>query len=508
MNAGYVYVLANSITPDIAYVGTTTHLPEDHAEGLWRSTGEPVPHLVVYAQRVADCGDAARCLREALERRGMVVHKPIGEGFIRARVAEVVAVVAECFSRTPSGSPESLARLFRDAAAMVEEGPFPVNYLTGRYGEEARAYWPWWSAWEDAEEAYALGRDGGGRAVEAVELHRGAARLGCVLSYARLGDMHRDGIGVQENLTEALRWYREGARKGNYLCHLRVASLHAERGFDGEARASLVTFYRDRLAGRSLLIEDELDVRSEIIASIAPLISLYRNPPDRVVLDGLLAEREELLFEASSRMDAAREAGQSREELFSLDLAWTYLRGVEGVEADVEAFSREVALGADGEVYCPFCGQRLYDTSILQPGVGEEAHLPAGCPHKIFVYVWGRGVKASTFLMVRRDYAEALVAALEASEEYRENAAAYARGDTHAEAPLDEATKEAFAAGRGEGWGDAAGRVNTFVGSRHYRRFSEVLPGDTLVFMVVGDKSGLHIGVAPNVLRETPPAGE
>lgn len=148
-------------------------------------------------------------------------------------------------------------------------------------------------------------------------------------------------------------------------------------------------------------------------------------------------------------------------------------------------------------LYCPFCGAKLYDGAEPHPWSGLDARPPEGCEHTVFVYAWGDGIDEDSFILVRADYADALLSALESSEEYRQNAEAYARDPDDAREPLDAATREAFALGRFKGWDAVALRVSGFLGTSPHKRFPEALPQDTLVFHDGGYYGGVFIAVAP-----------
>jgi hypothetical protein len=61
MEGGYVYVLANPLTPNCVKIGRTKHSPEDRAAELSRGTGVALPYLVIDKEFVTDV--------EAVEKR-------------------------------------------------------------------------------------------------------------------------------------------------------------------------------------------------------------------------------------------------------------------------------------------------------------------------------------------------------------------------------------------------------------------------------------------------------
>lgn len=66
MSRGYVYILINSLMPDILKIGKTTLHPNERAKQL-RTTGVPVHFSVAYFEEFMDCEEAERKMHEELK---------------------------------------------------------------------------------------------------------------------------------------------------------------------------------------------------------------------------------------------------------------------------------------------------------------------------------------------------------------------------------------------------------------------------------------------------------
>ena len=83
-----------------------------------------------------------------------------------------------------------------------------------------------------------------GKAAEAVELFRRAARSGNSDGRYNLGVCHRLGLGVPLDLAKAQHWYRTAAEDGHPSAQLALASLLQETDPSESARTEAVKWYR------------------------------------------------------------------------------------------------------------------------------------------------------------------------------------------------------------------------------------------------------------------------
>lgn len=73
---------------------------------------------------------------------------------------------------------------------------------------------------------YGRAIDAAGRHDEAREIYRTGASAGFPIAYRSLGDVYRDGRGIEKNLTEARYWYVLGAAKKNVFAEFNLALIY------------------------------------------------------------------------------------------------------------------------------------------------------------------------------------------------------------------------------------------------------------------------------------------
>lgn len=73
---------------------------------------------------------------------------------------------------------------------------------------------------------YARAIDAAGRHDEARALYQAGAEAGFPIAYRSLGDVYRDGRGVEKDLKEARYWYALGAEKHNVFAELNLALIY------------------------------------------------------------------------------------------------------------------------------------------------------------------------------------------------------------------------------------------------------------------------------------------
>ncbi|ESY07311.1 caspase family protein [Mesorhizobium sp. RSR565B] len=73
---------------------------------------------------------------------------------------------------------------------------------------------------------YARAIDAAGRHEEARALYQAGAEAGFPIAYRSLGDVYRDGRGVEKDLKEARYWYALGAEKYNVFAELNLALIY------------------------------------------------------------------------------------------------------------------------------------------------------------------------------------------------------------------------------------------------------------------------------------------
>ena len=78
---------------------------------------------------------------------------------------------------------------------------------------------------------YARAIDADGRHDEAREIYKAGTEIQFPIAYRSLGDVYRDGRGIEKNLKEARYWYVLGAEKNNVFAQLNLALIY-EKGLD------------------------------------------------------------------------------------------------------------------------------------------------------------------------------------------------------------------------------------------------------------------------------------
>jgi hypothetical protein len=220
---GYLYVLANSAMPGLAKIGKTTRTPSERAEELSGVTGLPTPFIVVFEQLFSDCSSAERHVHAALESRGFRV--AANREFFNAPVNEIVrAVIAapgaiDEFANSPVNGSDN------EEDSLIDNAPV------------------WQHIWEEAEETYY----GLGEVLQdyesALVLYKQAVRLGCLEAYGMAGYMCEHGEGAAVSISQALSYYRDGAREGSHYCYWRLACHYYQEENTSSMEKCLKNFF-------------------------------------------------------------------------------------------------------------------------------------------------------------------------------------------------------------------------------------------------------------------------
>jgi TPR repeat protein len=94
---------------------------------------------------------------------------------------------------------------------------------------------------------------------EALKLYQDAARLGSPLAYEKIGDIFNFGKGTRQDLGKAVRYYKEGARKGNYFCWAAMALLFAYNDQMDNCVKCFARYFRERSENFSEDMEEDLN---------------------------------------------------------------------------------------------------------------------------------------------------------------------------------------------------------------------------------------------------------
>ncbi|MEP1573648.1 caspase family protein [Roseibium album] len=94
---------------------------------------------------------------------------------------------------------------------------------------------------------YARAIDAAGRHDEAREMYKSGAAAGFPIAYRSLGDVYRDGRGLEKNLDEARYWYVLGAEKFNVFAEFNLALIY-ENGLGVEVDREKAAYWLWRAA--------------------------------------------------------------------------------------------------------------------------------------------------------------------------------------------------------------------------------------------------------------------
>jgi hypothetical protein len=249
MATGWIYVLVNSSMPGLVKVGKTTRDSEQRADELSSVTGVATPFMVAFQQHFVDCDAAEQFVHVRLQECGF--REWSNREFFRARPNEVIRIVMTAPGACDEGQEERLPSQNEDDDLLSPESadddlrlqgyspPKPYDGLLGK----ADAYF---FGTGDTIQDYA----------EALDLYKDAARLGSPLAYEHLRTIYQYGKGVPENCDKALKYYKEGAKKGIYYCYSCMSTIFYQYENRDNFRKSISLFLHSRIGSPLAEVED------------------------------------------------------------------------------------------------------------------------------------------------------------------------------------------------------------------------------------------------------------
>lgn len=221
---GWIYVLVNSSIPGLMKVGRTTRPPAARAVELSAATGVATPFVLAFEQPVADCVCAERLAHAELDRRGLRV-APNRE-FFRGSPAEIIRVVLD------------VAAGMLDAAAGAPSPPAsgaPVLTAHALLAEGERHLFGTGAHFQDV--------------ADAAHYYRLAAAHGSLVALERLGAIYAQcGTKRRPDRRRAMRYLKDGARRGNYYCYCEMAMQFAREGHVANFHKAWAHFFAARAA--------------------------------------------------------------------------------------------------------------------------------------------------------------------------------------------------------------------------------------------------------------------
>lgn len=235
MAAGYIYVLVNSSMPGLIKVGKTTRSPLDRAQELSGVSGVATPFIVAYEEQFSDCDAAELFVHTKLAEKGMRLSS--SREFFRAPVSDVVKVITSIPSSIRS---ESAVLSNADSLITPDDEEFQSFQLHGQQESV-----PWKSTLREALCHYAGLDEYIQDFAEAMRLYQDAARLGSAMAFEMIGKMHQLGEGTRADPAKALQFYKEGAKRGNFFCYIKMVWVFIFNAQPENARKAFCKFISD-----------------------------------------------------------------------------------------------------------------------------------------------------------------------------------------------------------------------------------------------------------------------
>ena len=214
-NNGFIYVLINPSMPNLVKIGRTSRDPEDRIKELSSPTGIPTPFILAYDAYFEDCVEAEGSIHTLLEDQGNRLSK--SREFFNAPLNKIIKIIIQVQNALSCSNHET-----RNHNTL-----FDKDYFQGVLQENLTfsSSSNWESVFKQAQEFhYGLG-DTLQDDKEALRLYKKAAQLGAVLAYREIGEMYKLGDGCREDDDQALKYFRQGAEKGDDRCWAEMAIL-------------------------------------------------------------------------------------------------------------------------------------------------------------------------------------------------------------------------------------------------------------------------------------------
>lgn len=201
---GYIYALINSSMPGLVKIGKTRKDPAKRAKELSRPTGVATPFQIAYKAFFNDITKAEKFIHTKLESKGYRVSN--NREFFNAELTTIINIIImtkQEFSKNYDGV-ENKFDLSSESEQSDELFKKGYSYYLG-----------------DEDTIQDLGK--------ALKLFKQASKLGSLEAFQLLGSMYSEGYGVNKNFQKALDFYKEGGKRGNYLCYYELAICFMER---------------------------------------------------------------------------------------------------------------------------------------------------------------------------------------------------------------------------------------------------------------------------------------
>jgi len=221
---GFLYVLINPTIEGLVKIGKTARDPQSRAKELSAATGVPAPFVVAYDEYFNDCDKAEQFVHTRLEIKGYRVSN--NKEFFKAPLKDVINAILEAQQLIGIGTYDNND----ENMAVSPASASPNDAAWDDILKQADAHY---HGFGDALEDYS----------EALHLYEQAAKLGSSLACLHAGWMYKAGEGCQKDIEKALRYFKEGANRGDILCYAEMAKLFSENGHIENARKCWKSFF-------------------------------------------------------------------------------------------------------------------------------------------------------------------------------------------------------------------------------------------------------------------------
>jgi len=204
--AGFIYVMINPSMKDILKIGKTTRNPKKRAEELSSASGVPEKFMVAYQEFFSDCTAAEKYLHTMLEDKGLRISD--NREFFELPLNEVVKMISQIPKNIVS-SVENTPSNDNNSSIENHESQKLINTLL-------KKAWDYKMGWNGKFQDY----------TEALKLFQKTSRLGSPEAYHDIARMYEIGLGVNEDISLALKYYKEAANRGHMNSYFNVTEIY------------------------------------------------------------------------------------------------------------------------------------------------------------------------------------------------------------------------------------------------------------------------------------------
>lgn len=216
---GYVYVLMNPSMQNLVKIGKTVREPEERAKELSSTTGVPTPFVVVYNCYFKSCTEAESFVHSFLENKGFRVSTK--REFFEIPIKDAIDAVMNAkehfgeFTKVDSQNLEEFEENFED-----EEDDYDPDFDNEEIREVLKKAREYENGFGDELQDID----------ESIKHYLKAIQLGSIEACQTLAYIYQFGDEVKEDKDKAMKYFKEGAKRGDISCYACLAPLYLELG--------------------------------------------------------------------------------------------------------------------------------------------------------------------------------------------------------------------------------------------------------------------------------------